>query len=182
MCATRAPTSADDCETNPPNPGGFYCCITLDDSGSPSSGFDASGPDGTSPPTALDAGLGPAGSYASLTCAQRTTDADDAVFAASNQAEGEPSDTSCATDSDCVVAGNSSICWNGCGVVLNKAGAAQLQSVVGQINATICATFVADGCKPNPPPPCAPLLPSCVKGTCSDFPGPTSEDAGSGAD
>jgi hypothetical protein len=109
-------------------------------------------------------------------------DADNAVFAASNQAEAEPSDMSCTTDGDCVVANNSSICWNGCGVVLNQTGAAQVESVVAQINATVCATFVADGCQPNPPPPCAPLLPSCVKGTCSDFPEPASDDAGSDAE
>jgi hypothetical protein len=55
-------------------------------------------------------------------------DADNAVFAASNQAEAEPSDMSCTTDGDCAVANNSSICWNGCGVVLNHGRRVPTQS------------------------------------------------------
>lgn len=34
LCARRAPSSAQDCETNPPNPGGAFCCLALSDAGS----------------------------------------------------------------------------------------------------------------------------------------------------
>ena len=175
-CTTQPPAGADDCETTPPNPGGFHCCMAWDDAGAPPADEDANAPVG-----ALDAGLGSPATYASMTCAQRTTAADDAVYAASVQAEAIPSDVSCTTNADCVVASNSSTCWNGCGVVLNQTGASQLQALVAQIDATICAAFAADGCKANPPPPCAPLLPSCVKGVCNDFPAPPSNDAGGDA-
>jgi hypothetical protein len=35
-CADRATTAAQDCETNPPNPAGTFCCLDATDSGSSS--------------------------------------------------------------------------------------------------------------------------------------------------
>lgn len=114
---------------------------------------------------------------AGQSCAQRTTDAQNATIAAESQAE---ADLSCATDSDCVLASNSSVCWNSCGVVLNQAGAAQLASAIAQINGTTCATFTADGCEPNPAPPCGAFGAYCVAGQCKGG-GPRAEDAGTDA-
>jgi hypothetical protein len=33
-CAKQAPSSAQDCQTTPPNPGGAFCCLELQDAGS----------------------------------------------------------------------------------------------------------------------------------------------------
>jgi hypothetical protein len=33
FCAKEGASSAQDCETNPPNPGGAYCCLQLTDGG-----------------------------------------------------------------------------------------------------------------------------------------------------
>jgi hypothetical protein len=109
-------------------------------------------------------------------CSERTIAAQNATVAAEWQAE---ANLACQADSDCVVAPNSNACSNSCGVVLNQAGAAQLQAAIAQINATTCANFVDDGCQVNPAPPCTPLLPSCVFGACSGSPLP--DDAGDSA-
>jgi hypothetical protein len=34
-CAQRGPDNAQDCETNPPNPGGAFCCLELGEGGLP---------------------------------------------------------------------------------------------------------------------------------------------------
>jgi hypothetical protein len=179
-CAVQAPSSAQDCNAAE-SPAGQVCCLSFDDAGASSAGNEAGAEaDGSLVPeaAALDAtaapdsepgdaagldvlALGPPDAYAGLTCMQRTVDADNATFAAESQAA-----QSCTVDADCVIAWNTSVCWNGCGIVLNKAGAAQLSAFIAQINSTICASFIADGCKPNPPPPCAALLPSCVNHVC----------------
>ena len=68
-----------------------------------------------------------------------------------------------------------------CGVVVNQAGAAALQATISRVNATTCVGFAADGCQGPIPPPCVPLMPSCVGGTCRDYPGPPGADAGTDA-
>ena len=117
--------------------GGFFCCLEPADGG---------------------------GQNAGPSCAERTSGAEDAAFAGVAQVK---EDLGCKTDSDCVIANDSNTCWNGCGFVLNQIGAAQLQSVVSQIDATICATFAADGCTAPPSPPCVPLVPFCENGACA---------------
>lgn len=101
---------------------------------------------------------------AALSCSQLTGESQNAVAAAVSP----DADVSCTTTADCVVASNSTNCFNGCGVVVNQAGAAALQAAIAQINSTTCATFVADGCVPNVPPPCAPMIPACVNSVCSN--------------
>lgn len=111
---------------------------------------------------------------APTTCAQRTMDSSNAIAAAAQQAE---ADLSCRTDSDCIIAANSTICWNGCGELVNRAGAAQLSTAIANFNATRCATFVADGCQPNPAPGCPVIPVYCVAGSCSDMPAASGNDA-----
>ncbi len=167
-CATEAATSAQDCNSAP-TPGGQICCLAFTDAGSVGGDAGSVGsPDGAAPSDAAPSdaasnedAFGSADGDSALTCAQRTSAASSAAFAASSK-----DDTTCASDSDCVVADNSSICWNGCGVVLSKSGAAQLAATIAQINATICAEFKADGCTANSPPPCAAHLPKCTNGVC----------------
>jgi hypothetical protein len=78
-----------------------------------------------------------------------------------------------------VLASNDTACNVSCGVVVNEAGAAALDTAVAQVNATTCATFFAEGCKPNPAPPCAPIPGVyCIKGQCSGFPGSACEASG----
>jgi hypothetical protein len=144
-CALQAPSSAQDCNTNPPNPGGAVCCLA---------------------------------SYSGESCAQRTTAAQSATIAALSQAA---ADLNCKTDSDCTAASDISTCWISCGATLNLDGAAKLQSAIAQINTTICATFVADGCEPNVAPPCAGFGAYCVGGQCQGFPGPPASDGGGAA-
>jgi hypothetical protein len=117
----------------------------------------------------------------SQSCAERTADARDALLAAASQALA--ADVSCTSDSDCTLASDNSTCGDGygCGIVVNQAGAAALQAAIAQVNAITCAGFLADGCQPPIALPCAPLLPSCVAGACSDFPVPPSDDAGDAA-
>jgi hypothetical protein len=159
-CAQQAPTSAQDCSPNG-GFGGFYCCRRAEDAGSDDSGggADANG----------------------QSCAERTADAHDALLAAASKALA--ADVSCTSDSDCTLASDNSVCGDGygCGIVVNQAGAAALQAAIAKVNATTCAGFLADGCQPPIALPCAPLLPSCVAGACSDFPVPPSDDAGDAA-
>jgi hypothetical protein len=133
-------------------------------------GSDCPIPEPTCPPGTSyfipDCACEPTGSGpdAALSCSQLTTESQNAVATAVSPG----ADVSCTTAADCVVASNSTSCFNGCGVVVNQAGAAALQAAIAQINSTTCATFVADGCVPNTPPPCAPTIPSCVNSVCSD--------------
>jgi hypothetical protein len=131
--------------------------------------------------TVLAAAWGVAGGACSSgqSCAERTSDARNAMLAAASQAY--DADVGCTRDSDCILASDNGTCGDGyaCGIVVNAAGAAALQAVIAKINATTCANFVADGCEPPVAPPCAPSIPSCVAGKCQSFPGP--EDAGTDA-
>jgi hypothetical protein len=105
----------------------------------------------------------------------RTMEAVNAMLAAVTQAQ---ANLSCKTDSDCILAPNSSACWLSCGVEVNQAGAAMLQSAISEIDATVCAPFAADGCEQNAAPPCVGGGAYCVAGQCRDFPGPSASDAG----
>jgi hypothetical protein len=105
------------------------------------------------------------------TCAQLLSEAQSAVEQAS-------ANVVCATAADCVMASNSSDCWNACGVAVNQAGAAALDAALTDVNATTCAAYLAEGCKPNPIPPCVGYDGIyCVAGQCSGF-APPDEDAG----
>ena len=134
----------------------------------------------------LRASLLLAGSLATAACnsspaAPSCTDQTSQAQSATSLAEAEAGvDLSCTVDSDCVDAPNSTTCFLSCGVVLTQAGAAQLGAAIARINATTCANFVADGCQPNPAPPCIGLGAYCVKGQCQGLPGPPSNDAGAG--
>jgi hypothetical protein len=103
-------------------------------------------------------------------CADRTAKAWGLVQAAESQAL---SDLSCQADSECVFVSNSTNCSFGCGVLLSKAGSAKLACAIDQANATVCANFTQDGCRPIVPPCVAPAacgLGACVTGQCQDFP------------
>jgi hypothetical protein len=101
------------------------------------------------------------------TCAQRVSDAQNAVATAEAQAG---TNLSCHSDSDCVLASNTTGCWIACGILENQAGATQLATVIAQINATTCANFTADGCPEPIAPPCGVLPSFCIGGQCTDNP------------
>ncbi len=88
----------------------------------------------------------------------------DAVTAAS-------SDLSCTTDDDCTLAPNATVCTTGCGVLLNRAGAARVKAAVDSVNTTTCGSFEANGCF-NADPPCLPPVggAACVASKCAAFP------------
>lgn len=71
----------------------------------------------------------------------------------------------CSNDSDCVVASNDSNCTSGCGLVLNKAGAAEFANAVEDINQNVCNNFRADGCS-FAGPDCLTVTPACVNNIC----------------
>jgi hypothetical protein len=123
---------------------------------------------------------GDAGTDASVACAQETAVAESAIAAAASQAG---ADQSCGSVSDCVFVPTVTVCTPDCsGVILNTAGAAELESAMLQIRATSCPDFFPEGgCLPSGSIPCPPLAPiSCVDGICGVF--QASAEAGAMAD
>jgi hypothetical protein len=98
---------------------------------------------------------------------------------------------SCTTTADCVVAPSTSTCLQSCSAAMNKTGAAQLATAIGQINSNVCAQFASNSCPANPVPTCPTLVAACVSGSCAaitpedagteDSGVPTSDDAGADA-
>jgi hypothetical protein len=116
-------------------------------------------------PCVVSGAVGDAGS-----CTERTTKAWALVQPAESQGS---SDLSCQADSECAFVSNSTKCSFGCGVLLSQAGAAKLACAIDQANATVCANFIQDGCRPLVPPcppPAACGLGACVAGQCQSFP------------
>ncbi len=88
------------------------------------------------------------------------------------------SEQSCETDSDCVVASNSSECHDSCGVILSVEGQSLLETEVERVNAEICAGFLEDGCVKIITPCPAPGSPACILGECGETFGECGESCG----
>ena len=100
-----------------------------------------------------------------LSCSERHAKAE-ATLAEAVQA----ADTRCESDSDCTLLEGATLCGGNCGLgVASRAGAAQVQQTLAEINAGLCANFSEDGCKYEPVPcillPIPP--PRCEAGQCT---------------
>lgn len=101
---------------------------------------------------------------ASGSCEDRQSAANESILAALTEAR---KDLSCTVDADCVQIAVSSSCTDSCSANLNTAGAAVVQAAIDDVNAGVCGTFGADGCKLTIPP-CEPPNPTtCQAGTCT---------------
>ena len=70
-------------------------------------------------------------------CASRASEAHRKVSEAI-----EASDLTCATDEDCIVAGQETNCWSGCfGAAISTLGKSSVDAAVADINANECANF-----------------------------------------
>jgi hypothetical protein len=89
-----------------------------------------------------------------------------AAMARLQQAIGD-ADKVCTNAGDCTYAPSSTDCFGGCdNAVVSIAGRTQVQSAVDEINADVCAGYVADGC-PVGGPMCAQRpTPVCKQGRC----------------
>jgi hypothetical protein len=116
ICAKEAASSAQDCNTNPPNPGGAFCCLEIEDGGMPSANDHGamSVPDGSPSDAATEIDAPP--------CSP--------VLASDY-------DQSCMVDADCVAVGEVSSCpafaCDGCTTAgINKSAMAQYTTAFDQ--------------------------------------------------
>ena len=149
-CAKQAAASAQDCNTNPPNPGGAFCCLERPDSGSFSDDVGPTpAPDGSSSDAAVD------------------TDACSPVLASNY-------DQSCDADTQCVGVGEVPQCpagaCNGCLTqAVNQGAVAEYMAALSRALASV-GTGEACNC------PCEALA-ICRSGKCEyGFCGPPSTD------
>lgn len=100
--------------------------------------------------------------FGPISCDERTMVASERVGQAVAKA-----DTSCSTDTDCVLASNSiADCYYSCGSIVSQGGQDYLENRLRIIEANICGNVDEEGCF-VPIPPCIGFEPlSCVDGEC----------------
>jgi hypothetical protein len=118
---------------------------------------------GSQPLSGADAGFADA---ISTSCMQHN-DAAGSLVAAATMGD----DLTCASDSDCLFAANSTSCSSGCGVLVNRAGAIALAAAIDRAESAICdldrsCIALAIPC----PAPTGLGLASCIAGTCQSVP------------
>jgi hypothetical protein len=82
-------------------------------------------------------------------------------------------DRSCTQDADCEFAAYTSQCGTECfGAILSAKGRADLDAAITEVNASICASFEADGCMPDTSGCASTPTPVCERGHCTSKPAP----------
>jgi hypothetical protein len=65
----------------------------------------------------------------------------------------------CAQDSDCVVIGNTTSCYDACTAIVSVTEKPNVEAAQKEASEKDCAPYTAAGCKVTPPP-CAPPRPA----------------------
>jgi hypothetical protein len=100
--------------------------------------------------------------FGNLTCDERTQAATAQVDSVVHQL-----DLSCASADDCKWAYNGTDCSDGCGTTIASFQGVRLTEALDEINASVCGSYVEDGC-PSVRNPCpSPPTLDCVDGQCT---------------
>lgn len=108
-----------------------------------------------------DSGGPPPGAVGDATCTDLAFRARDEMDAAAR------ANRACSQDSDCVVVGFSSSCFDGCTNVVTATGKAAFEDARRRADEGPCAGYAQRGCPPLIAKPCAPPAPpACRGGQC----------------